>query len=102
AAGLLALAPAAWSAPDIATTATSVPGVQLQDLDPQHWIGRMQDPHRVILDRAGIEAQNARMRAQDPSIHDIAALPDPLPRRFVRRQVEARSVMPAHTLHGAG
>lgn len=101
AAGLLALALPAGStpAPAGADAATAVPGVRLHDLDPQHWIARLPAPHQVILDRAGIAAQNARMRAADPSIHDLADLPDPLPRAFVHARIEAMSKLPAYPLH---
>jgi len=80
-------------------TPTSVVDVRLSDLTPQHWIARLPDPDRVILDRAAIAAQNARMRAQDPSIHDIAALPDPLPRALVRERIEALSAPPTRSLY---
>lgn len=101
AAGLLALGLPAGSTAADANRATAVPGVRLHDLDPQHWIARLPAPHQVILDRAGIQAQNARMRATDPSIHDLATLPDPLPRAFVHAHIEALSKLPAYTLHDA-
>ena len=80
--------PAAGDAP------TAVIEVHQADLAPQHWIAQLPDPDRVILDRAAIAAQNARMRAEDRSIHDIATLPDPLPRAFVRERIEALSAPP--------
>ena len=102
AAGLLAglvLALPAWSTPAREDAATAVVGVRLPDLDPRHWIGRLEQPHRIILDREGIAAQNARMRAGDPSIQDIAALPDPLPGNLVRARVEKLSSPPARPLY---
>ncbi|GAB3509474.1 SH3 domain-containing protein [Pseudoxanthomonas daejeonensis] len=77
---------------------TSVIEVRQADLLPEHWLAQLPAPDRVILDRAGIAAQNARMRAEDKSIHDIAALPDPLPRALVRSQVEALSAPPTRAL----
>ena len=97
---LLASTLHAWAAtPAAADTPTSVIGVSLADLEPQHWIGQLDEPHRVILDRAAIDAQNARMRASDASIHDIAALPDPLPRAWVRERIESLSSLPTRTLY---
>ena len=96
---LLAATAPAWSLPAPAGDApTGVVGVRLGDLDPQHWIDQLPDPDRVILDRAGIAAQNARMRASDRSIHDLAALPDPLPRAFVRERIQALSTAPDRPL----
>ena len=97
---LAALLPAALAAhektPD---PPTGVVAVRQADLAPQHWIAPLSEPDRVILDRAAIAVQNARMRALDKSILDIAALPDPLPAAFVRGQVEAISAPPTRTLH---
>lgn len=92
---LLAAAPAPASQAD---APTAVVDVRQADLTPEHWIAQLAEPDRVILDRAGIAAQNARMRAQDPSIHDIATLPDPLPRAMVREQVVALSAPPTRAL----
>ncbi len=99
-AALLALLLAAAApAPALQADApTAVVDVRQADLTPEHWIAQLAEPDRVILDRAGIAAQNARMRAQDPSIHDIATLPDPLPRAMVREQVVALSAPPTRAL----
>ena len=102
----LALAIAATTLPALAEaghagTATSVVGVDQTDLDAAHWIAHLPQPDRLILDRAGIAAQNARMRALDPSIHDIAALPDPLPRALVEERIRALSAPPSRALYDA-
>jgi len=60
-------------------------------LSPAFWAGRLPDADRVILDSAGIAAQNARMRAEDRSLHDLRALPAQLPRAHVRAAVQALS-----------
>ncbi|HET6397516.1 MAG TPA: SH3 domain-containing protein, partial [Pseudoxanthomonas sp.] len=80
-------------------TPTAVVGVRLADLQPEAWIARLEQPDRVILDRAAIHAQNARMRAEDRSILDVAALPDPLPRAWVRERIEALSAPPSRALY---
>ena len=74
-------------------------GLREDYLSAAHWIAQMSDPDRVILDRAGIAAQNARMRQLDASIHDLRALPATLPRDFVRAQIEAISRPPTRTLY---
>ena len=53
----------------------------------------------MILDRAGIAAQNARMRQLDGSIHNLRALPATVTRSFVRGQIEAISRPPTRTLY---
>lgn len=78
---------------------TGVPGVDLPKLTPGYWIGQQADPDRALLDRAGIEAQNARMRAQDPALHDLRALPAMLPRATVRQEIEALSATPKRPLY---
>jgi len=74
-------------------------GLREDYLSAAHWIAQLSDPDRVILDRAGIAAQNARMRQLDGSIHDLRALPATLPRGFVREQIEAISRPPTRTLY---
>lgn len=78
---------------------TGVVGVTPERLTPAYWIARQRDADRVILDRAGIEAQNARMRARDPAIHDLHALPSPLPAAFMRAEIDALSVRPQRPLY---
>lgn len=99
---LAMLVPATLAAREApADPATGVIDVQQADLAAQHWIAQLSEPDLPILDRAAIAAQNARMRAQDKSILDIAALPDPLPATFVRDKVEALSTLPTRTLYDA-
>ena len=69
-------------------------------LAPGFWADRLPDPDRVILDRAGIAAQNARMRAEDASIHDLRALPAQLPREQVLGSIQSLSKWPERTLYG--
>lgn len=105
----LALAAAAllWSsaamaeAPVAAADAghAGVVALQPEYLTPGYWQAQLADADRVILDRAGIAAQNARMRAQDPSIHDLRQLPAALPRAQVLARIEALSVPPSRPLY---
>ncbi|MCC7635740.1 SH3 domain-containing protein [Stenotrophomonas rhizophila] len=75
-------------------------GLREAYLDPAFWAARLPEPDRVILDRAGIAAQNARMRAEDRSIHDLRALPAQLPRAQVLAQIQALSTWPDKATFG--
>ncbi len=104
AAAVLALcvgAASAFAAPPAVPTdpVTGVVGVRPQQLSPDYWIARQPQPDRVILDTAGIAAQNARMRAQDKAIHDLHALPASLPAGFVRDEIDQLSVRPQRPLY---
>ncbi|HEY0334148.1 MAG TPA: SH3 domain-containing protein [Stenotrophomonas sp.] len=81
--------------------ATGVVAVQPQQLTAPYWIARQSQPDQILLDRAGIQAQNARMRAQDSAILDLRALPSPLPAAFVRKQIEQLSARPTRPLYDA-
>jgi hypothetical protein len=84
-------------APDNGRGHAGVIGLQASYLGADHWVAQLPDPDRVILDRAGIAAQNARMRAEDKSIHDLAALPATLSRdELVARIQELSSSAQPH------
>lgn len=62
------------------TTSLQVPpsgvlGVAETQLTPQFWIDRLAQPDALILDRAEIDAQNARLLHEDASMHDLRAMP---------------------------
>lgn len=105
---LLAVAGApAWAAdgsapgtPDPGAPLPYVVGLHEAYLTPQYWAARLPTADAVILDRAQIDAQNARMRAEDASIHDLRALPAQLPRAQVLAAVQALSKWPEKTLYG--
>lgn len=69
-------------------------GVEAEQLTPQFWIGQLQDPGRVLMDRATIEAQNARLLRLDDSMHDLAGMPASLSGRQVRAWIEDLSARP--------
>ncbi|WP_133477607.1 SH3 domain-containing protein [Cognatilysobacter segetis] len=97
---LLALAPVQareWTVP----ADTGVIGVERSQLDPQYWIARLARPDRVVLDADAIARQNARLYAIDPSMHDLAALPDALPRATVAPWVTRLSAPPKRALFDA-
>src|SRR5690606_35110064 len=100
--GLLFVLPPALSAreapPPPVSPPLAVPGLLEAHLDPAHWIKALAQPDRVVLTPAQIDAQNARMRADDASIIDIAGLPDRLEGARVRGWIEALSRLPERQL----
>jgi hypothetical protein len=76
-------------------------GVAPAQLAPGYWIGKLDAPDRTLMDAAAIDAQNARLRAEDPTWHDIEALPSTLEREQVEAWVSARSQRPQHALWDA-
>ncbi|WP_421570318.1 SH3 domain-containing protein [Stenotrophomonas sp. PD6] len=93
---------AVWAESPVAAPAdfAGVVGLREAYLDPTFWAARLPDADRVILDRAGIAAQNSRMRAEDTSIHDLRALPAQLPRATVLADIQALSRWPQKALFG--
>ncbi|MDW2980256.1 SH3 domain-containing protein [Rhodanobacter sp. KK11] len=77
---------------------SGVLGVGEAQLTPAFWIGLQAEPDRVILDRAAIEAQNAKLLRLDPSMHDLRALPKSLDRAQVAGWIEALSQRPERPL----
>ncbi|MGO4554260.1 NlpC-P60 family protein, partial [Stenotrophomonas sp. 2YAF22] len=90
----LALALGLLGAPAFTQAATPVPdpgaplpyviGLHEAYLTADYWAARLDNADAPILDRAQIEAQNARMRSQDKHIQDIATLPAQLSAAQVR------------------
>ena len=81
----------------------AVPGLAEVHLGPGHWIAALADPDRVVLTPAQIAAQNARMH-DDPSIHDLEALPAHIDGEHVRGWIQALAGLPERErfdVHGA-
>lgn len=78
---------------------TGVVGVTPAQLDPQFWIARQAQPDALLLDAAGIAAQNARMRAHDPHIRDLQSLPAQWSRQEILKAIQALSSPPTRTLY---
>jgi L,D-peptidoglycan transpeptidase YkuD (ErfK/YbiS/YcfS/YnhG family)/cell wall-associated NlpC family hydrolase len=99
---LLALLGATCHARDARTSAESVLrtlGVTEARLTPEYWIAKLDEPDRVVLDRAAIAAQNAKLREFDPSMHDLGALPETLGREQVRAWIEDLADAPSRVLY---
>jgi cell wall-associated NlpC family hydrolase len=85
----------------VATTGippSGVMGVGDAQLTPAYWIGLQQQPDRIILTRAQIEAENAKLLQVDPSMHDLRALPKTLTRAQVAGWIDALSERPTRPL----
>ncbi len=92
---LLARAPAAAPPP------FAVPGLVEAHLTPDHWIQTLAEPDRIILTPEQIARQNARMVAEDASIHDLGALPAQLDANQVRGWIEDLASMPTREMFDA-
>ncbi len=77
---------------------SGVPGVGEAQLTSAFWIGLQAQPDRVILDRAAIVAQNAKLLQLDQSMHDLRALPPSLSREQVAGWIKALSGRPDRPL----
>jgi hypothetical protein len=89
--------PAPASAP-LPVPASGVPGMQDAYLTPEFWVARQAEADRVLMPRAAIDARNARLFAQDASMHDLAALPGALERARVAGWIEALASPPTRAL----
>jgi cell wall-associated NlpC family hydrolase len=67
---------------------TGVLGIRSEQLEPDFWLQRLQQPGRVVLDSTAIAAQKARLFAEDASMHDLSKLPVELPGEQVRVWIE--------------
>lgn len=100
--GLLAVpafTQAATPAPDPGAPLPYVIGLHEAYLTPDYWAARLDNADAPILDRAQINAQNARMRAEDSHIQDIATLPAQLGATQVRDSIGALSSWPKRALY---
>ncbi|GAB3047257.1 SH3 domain-containing protein [Stenotrophomonas tumulicola] len=96
---VLARPAAADDAPDPGPALPYIIGLHEAYLSPGYWAARLPDADTPILDRRQIDAQHARMRAEDPHIQDIAALPASIPASQVRSAITALSHWPSRPLH---
>lgn len=99
---LLALACAPAFAGDVLPIPPSgVIGTTDAMLSPEYWVERVDAPDRVILDKAAIEARNAKMFASDPSMYDLSKLAAELPGSQVRQWLGKIGKLPAKPLFDA-
>jgi len=79
--------------------AHAVIGVQERHLKAEDWIGRLTAPDDVLLDGAGVAAQNDRLWQSDRHVHVLQRLPAELTRADVRAWLEPLSAAPTRTLY---
>lgn len=97
--GALVLAVPGAAARDYDTTRAGTPvlpelGVADVHLEPGYWTAQLADRAAELMPRSGIEAQNARLFGQDPSMYRLDQLPDALPGERVRGLVERLASFP--------
>lgn len=63
-----------------------------------YWVARCPDAEAELLDAEAVAAANARMVAADPTVRDLAALPERLPRADVAALVAGGSRIPSGPL----
>jgi len=99
----LALALFGASAPRAAESlsipAHAVIGVDEAMLSAAFWINRLDDSERVILDRKSIDVQNAALVQNDPTMHDLAALPELLARQQIVDWISNLSQRPTKPMY---
>jgi hypothetical protein len=100
----LVAAPAGWArdrapAATLQVPASGVIGVQDAYLSSDFWVARTRDADTVLLDRAAIDARNARLFQVDDSMHDLRALPATLERAQVVAWIEGISRRPTRQLY---
>ncbi|WP_017463041.1 SH3 domain-containing protein [Dyella ginsengisoli] len=78
---------------------SGVLGVEAAQLTPDFWIGLRPHPDAVLLTPAQIAAQNAKLLADDPSMHDLRALPATLDRARVDAWLDSVSTPPTRPLY---
>ena len=94
-------ATAATSSVAVAIHDSTVPGIKAAYLSPEYWIARLRHPDRVQLDPAEIARRNELLLRDDPSMHDLRALPAQLPRTRVQAWIEGLAARPKATLFDA-
>ena len=86
------------AAPPLPIPASGVIGVEEAYFAPEFWIARTRAPDAVLMDRAAIDARNARLLREDDSMHDLAALPATLARAQVAAWIDGLASPPARPL----
>lgn len=91
-------APASASAAPLASGPVIL-GLAEDHLDPAFWIARTRNADRVVMDHDAIAGQNMRLHDDDPSMHDLSALPTLIERGMVEALLGRVSVPPTATLY---
>ncbi|HWS77127.1 MAG TPA: SH3 domain-containing protein, partial [Thermomonas sp.] len=86
------------SKPIVETPASGVVGIGEAQLSPDFWVTRAPSPDQPLMERAAIDARNARLSQADDSMLDLAALPGVLSREQVGGWIEGLASPPAKPL----
>ncbi len=86
-------------APAPAQATSVIPYVNSSQQTAAHWVARLDGPDLPMLDATTIDAQNARLQAEDASIHDLRAQPAQLPGSEVKAMIGKLSKPPTRTLY---
>lgn len=76
-------------------------GVSEAQLRADYWIARTRDADAILMPPARIAAQNARLRAEDSSMHALEALPARMTRAEVAERIDKLSTAPSRPLYFA-
>jgi len=68
-------------------------------LSPQYWVARASETDQLILDKSAIDALNARLLANDPSMYDLSRLGSEVAGEQVRAWIAKLSKAPAKPLY---
>lgn len=89
---------------DDANSGRALDGAGASTMTPEFWTARLPDADTVLADPVSIAAQNERLRALDPAVRSLDAMPDCIAGDRVRAWIVALSRKPAQRLfdgHGA-
>ncbi len=78
-----------------------IPYVNSAQQTAEHWAAKLASPDGTMLDASAIAAQNARLVAKDPSIHDLRAQPARMSGDEVKAMIGKLSKPPSRTLYDA-
>ena len=94
-----AASPGLHAAQNLPVPPSGVLGVGAAQLTPAFWVGLRPQPDAVLLTPAQIAAQNAKLLADDPSMHDLRKLPATLDRARVVAWLDTVSTPPTRPLY---
>lgn len=85
--------------PTMPVPPSGVMGVTDTQLDPEFWVQRLQSPDAMVLDAQAIQAQNARLFAEDATMHDLGKLPASISKAQVMEWLNKVSERPTKSLY---
>lgn len=78
---------------------SGVIGVTTNELSPDFWVARAPHGDKILMNPGEIGNQNARLFAQDASMHDLAEIPHTLDAATVRGWIKDLSERPDYALY---